>query len=158
MPKDDFNSPFMSGTGENAATSPHALMFERLVGDMQSTLDEEVWFDDADWPDGFDWHDNADAVWEGLAEDARMLAKFPSSVAGDRLLARSAGLILRAIRAETVADLEQILIRFSMLLNENSVEHVHFLLHEATACIEEMASRAQGDDPDGPDLDPLCAG
>lgn len=158
MPKDDFNSPYLPGTGANAAKSPHALMFDRLVSDMQSTLEEEIWFDDADWPDGFDWHSETDAVWEGLAEDAHMIARFPPNVAGDRLLARSAGLVLRAIRAETLADLEQILIRFSVFKREDFAEHVHFLLQEAIACIEEMAVRAQNNDPDGPNFDPFSAG
>lgn len=157
MPKDDFNSPFTPRTDANAFASPHALMFERLVSDMQSTLEEEIWFDDSDWPDGFNWHNEADAVWEGLAEDARMLARFPATAAADRLLTRSAGLVLRAIRAETLDDLENVLIRFSMLKREDFAEHVHFLLQEAIACIEEMAVRAQNHDPDGPDLDLFCA-
>ena len=73
MPKDYFNDPIERATGESLKASPQSLMFERLVSNLQSTLDEEVFFDDSDWAGGFDWSNEADAVWEGLAEDATML-------------------------------------------------------------------------------------
>ncbi|KZZ23411.1 hypothetical protein A3753_19465 [Sulfitobacter sp. HI0082] len=68
MPKDYFNPPVAAATGQNHKISPQALMFERLISELQSTLEEEVFFDDSDWPDGFDWMGEAEAVWEGLAE------------------------------------------------------------------------------------------
>ncbi len=159
MPKDDFNSPIAPRTGANVSTSPHTLMFERLVSEMQSTLEEEVWFDATDWPGGFDWSNEADAVWEGLAEDAGMLAKFPARTHADRLLCRCAGLVLRAIRARTSADLENVLSRFASCLREQGRGHIHFLMKEAHDCVEQMGILAQTDDPNGPDsgLDPFGA-
>ena len=80
MSKFHINSLLQPATGETCPRSPAVLMFERLVGDMQSTLQEEVWFDASDWPNGFDWHGEVDAFWEGLAEDAFLLAKYPTAV------------------------------------------------------------------------------
>ena len=106
MPKDYFNDPIERATGENFAPSPQSLMFERLVSNLQSTLDEEVFFDDSDWADGFDWDSEAEAVWAGLAEDATLLATFRTRRLDDRLLCRAAGVIHRAIRAGSPAELE----------------------------------------------------
>ena len=52
MLNDYFNDPIDQATGQNFEVSPQSLMFERLVSNMQSTLDEEVFFDDTDWPQG----------------------------------------------------------------------------------------------------------
>ena len=97
MPKDYFNDPIEKETGQSFKASPQALMFERLVSELQATLEEEVFFDDSDWPHGFDWSNEADAVWEGLAEDATLLAKFRTRSPADQVLCRAAGLIYRAI-------------------------------------------------------------
>ena len=91
MLNDYFNDPIDQATGQNFGASPQSLMFERLVSNMQSTLDEEVFFDDTDWPDGFAWGSETDAVWEGLAEDAFLLARFRTRKPADKLLCRAAG-------------------------------------------------------------------
>ncbi|KZZ25512.1 hypothetical protein A3753_30925 [Sulfitobacter sp. HI0082] len=80
MPKDYFNDPIERATGQNSAASPQSLMFERLISNLQSTLDEEVFFDDSDWAGGFDWGNETDAVWEGLAEDATMRMRRPRPI------------------------------------------------------------------------------
>lgn len=148
MSKNYFNGLFEPTTGETSPRSPAVLMFERLVGDMQSTLQEEVWFDDCDWPDGYDWQGDVEAVWEGLAEDASMLAKFPTRDAGGRLLCRGAGLTARAIRAETPLELETVLSQFEVCLQAPASENVQFLLEEAQVCLEQMVDLAQLSDQD----------
>jgi hypothetical protein len=128
-------------------------MFERLVDDMQSTLQEEVWFDDSDWPNGFDWHGEVDAIWEGLAEDAFLLAKFPTGNAGGRLLCRGAGAIHRAIRAGSPAEIDAVLDCLATYMQKPASDHVYFLLKEAQVCLEQMADNARADEPSGPDIE-----
>ncbi len=128
-------------------------MFERLVSDVQSTLQEEVWFDDSDWPNGFDWHNEVDAVWEGLAEDSFLLAKFRTRNAGGRLLCRGAGAIHHAIRAGSPAEIDAALDHLTKCMRKPASDHVHFLLKEAQVCLEQMADTARAEDPNGPDID-----
>ncbi|MGJ8547517.1 MAG: hypothetical protein ACSHWZ_18875 [Sulfitobacter sp.] len=146
MSKHYFNGLFAPATGETSPQSPAALMFERLVGDMQSTLQEEVWFDDSDWPGGFDWQCSVDAVWEGLAEDASLLAKLCTRNTGGRLLCRGAGLIARAIRADTPLELDAVLSRFAVVLQAPAPSNVRFMLEEAQVCLQQMLDLARGND------------
>ncbi|WP_339638981.1 hypothetical protein [uncultured Sulfitobacter sp.] len=145
MPKDYFNDPIERATGENFAPSPQSLMFERLVSNLQSTLDEEVFFDDSDWADGFDWDSEAEAVWAGLAEDATMLATFRTRRPADRLLCRAAGVIHRAIRAGSAAELEAARIKLEKLMQKPAEPRIHFMLEEAGLCLEQMADRAKAE-------------
>jgi|TARA_R110002020_G_scaffold327005_2_gene542636 hypothetical protein len=142
MPKDYFNDPIDQATGQNFAASPQSLMFERLVSNMQSTLDEEVFFDDTDWPEGFDWGNDRDAVWEGLAEDAFMLARFRTRKPADKLLCRAAGVIYRAIRSKSPIELEAAQVKFAQIMQSTASARVYFMLEEAELCLEQMAERA----------------
>ena len=142
MPKDYFNDPIDQATGQNFAASPQSLMFERLVSNMQSTLDEEVFFDDTDWPEGFDWGNDRDAVWEGLAEDAFMLARFRTRKPADKLLCRAAGVIYRAIRSKSPIELEAAQVKFAQIMQSTASVRVYFMLEEAELCLEQMAERA----------------
>ena len=150
MPKDYFNDPIERATGESFAASPQSLMFERLVSNLQSTLDEEAFFDDSDWPGGFDWRSEAEAVWEGLAEDANMLATFRTRRPADRLLCRAAGVIHRAIRSKSPDELEAARIKLAKLMQKPAAPRIHFMLEEAGLCLEQMADRAEaeGYEPD----------
>jgi len=143
MPKDYFNDPIDQATGQNFAASPQSLMFERLVSNMQSTLDEEVFFDDTDWPEGFDWGNDRDAVWEGLAEDAFMLARFRTRKPADKLLCRAAGVIYRAIRSKSPIELEAAQVKFAQIMQSTASARVYFMLEEAELCLEQVAERAE---------------
>jgi hypothetical protein len=145
MPKDYFNDPIERATGQSFAASPQSLMFERLVSNLQSTLDEEVFFDDSDWPGGFDWRSEAEAVWAGLAEDATLLATFRTRRLDDRLLCRAAGVIHRAIRAGSPAELEAARIKLAKLMQKPAEPRIHFMLEEAELCLVQMADRADAD-------------
>ena len=147
MPKDYFNDTIDQATGQNFAASPQSLMFEHLVSNMQSTLDEEVFFDDTDWPDGFDWHCETDNVWEGLAEDALMLATFRTGKPADKLLCRAAGVIHRAIRSRSPIELEAAQIKLAQIMQSAAPARVYFMLEEAELCLEQMAERAEADEP-----------
>ncbi|KAJ29156.1 hypothetical protein [Sulfitobacter pontiacus] len=151
MLNDYFNDPIDQATGQNSGASPQSLMFERLVSNMQSTLDEEVFFDDSDWPEGFDWCNDRDAVWEGLAEDAFMLARFRTRKPADKLLCRAAGLIHRAIRSRSPLELEAAQVKFAQIMQSAAPARVYFMLEEAELCLEQMAERAEADEP-GNDL------
>ncbi len=151
MPKDYFNDPIERATGQNLSASPQSLMFEHLVSNMQSTLDEEVFFDDTDWPDGFDWHCESEAVWEGLAEDAFLLARFRTRKPADKLLCRAAGVIHRAIRSRSMVELETAQVKLAKIMQSAAPARVYFMLEEAELCLEQMAERAKADDP-GNDL------
>ena len=153
MSKFHINSLLQPTTGETCPRSPAVLMFERLVGDMHSTLQEKVWFDPSDWPNGFDWHGEVDAIWEGLAEDAFLLAKYPTRNAGGRLLCRGAGVIHRAIRAGSPAEIDAALNRLLAYMRKPASDHVHFLLKEAQVCLEQMADTARAEEANGPDID-----
>jgi len=153
MSKFHINSLLQPATGETCPRSPAVLMFERLISDMQSTLQEEVWFDASDWPNGFDWDGGVDAVWECLAEDALLLAKFPTRNAGGRLLCRGASVIHRAIRAGSPAEFDAALGRLMTYMQKPASGHVHFLLKEAQVCLEQMADTARTETPKGPDID-----
>ena len=142
MPKDYFNDPIDQATGQNFAASPQSLMFERLVSNMESTLDEDVFFDDTDWPEGFDWGNDRDAVWEGLAEDAFMLARFRTRKPADKLLCRAAGVIYRAIRSKSPIELEAAQVKFAQIMQSTASARVYFMLEEAELCLEQMAERA----------------
>ena len=146
MPKDYFNDPIEKETGQSFKASPQALMFERLVSELQATLEEEVFFDDSDWPHGFDWSNEADAVWEGLAEDATLLAKFRTRSPADQVLCRAAGLIYRAICAESPIELEAVCRQFAEIMKLPVPAHAHFLLEEAQNCLQQMGDRAETDD------------
>ena len=141
MPKDYFNDPIERATGESFATSPHSLMFERLVSNLQSTLEEEVFFDDSDWPGGFDWRSETDAVWQGLAEDATLLA------------CRAAGVIHRAIGSKSPDELEAARIKLAKLMQKPAAPRIHFMLEEAELCLEQMAERAEAEDQEPPEAD-----
>ncbi|WP_448329765.1 hypothetical protein [Sulfitobacter sp. M13] len=147
MPKDYFNDPIDQATGQNFAVSPQSLMFERLVSNMQSTLDEEVFFDDTDWPDGFDWHCESHTVWEGLAEDATMLATFRTRKPADKLLCRAAGVIHRAIRSRSLIELEAAQVKLAQIMQSAASARIYFMLEEAELCLEQMAERAEADEP-----------
>ena len=151
MLNDYFNDPIDQATGQNYGASPQSIMFERLVSNMQSTLDEEVFFDDSDWPEGFDWGNDRDAVWEGLAEDAFMLARFRTRMPADKLLRRAAGLIHRAIRSKSPLELEAAQVKFAQIMQSTASARVYFMLEEAEPCLEQMAERAEADEP-GNDL------
>ncbi|UWR35253.1 hypothetical protein K3759_17480 (plasmid) [Sulfitobacter sp. W027] len=153
MPKDYFNDPIERATGESFATSPHSLMFERLVSNLQSTLDEEVFFDDSDWPEGFDWRSEAEAVWAGLAEDATLLATFRTCRPDDRLLCRAAGVIHRAIRAGSPAELEAARIKLAKIMQKPAEPRIHFMLEEAGLSLEQMADRAEVEGQEPPEAD-----
>ena len=153
MPKDYFNDPIERATGESFATSPHSLMFERLVSNLQSTLDEEVFFDDSDWPEGFDWRSEAEAVWAGLAEDATLLATFRTRRPDDRLLCRAAGVIHRAIRAASPAELEAARIKLAKIMQKPAEPRIHFMLEEAGLSLEQMADRAEVEGQEPPEAD-----
>jgi len=153
MSKFHINSLLQPTTGETCPRSLAVLMFERLVGDMQSTLQEEVWFDDSDWPNSFDWHGEVDAIWDELAEDAFLLAKFPTRNAGGRLLCRGAGAIHRAIRAGSPAEIDAALDRLATYMQKPASNHVNFLLKEAQVCLEQMADTALAEEANGPDID-----
>ncbi|WP_340245988.1 hypothetical protein [Sulfitobacter pontiacus] len=142
MPKDYFNDAIERVTGQNFSASPQSLMFEHLVSNMQSTLDEEVFFDDTDWPDGFDWQCETDNVWEGLAEDAIMLARFRTRMPADKLLCRAAGVIHRAIRSKSPIELEAAQVKFAQIMQSTASARVYFMLEEAELCLEQMAERA----------------
>lgn len=154
MPKDYFNTPVAAATGQNHKISPQALMFERLIGELQSTLEEEVFFDDTDWPDGFDWMGEAEAVWEGLAEEANLIAKFRTRRSADRLLCRAAGVIHRAIRAGSPLELDAARERLAVFADAFAPANVRFLLEEAQACLDQMAERAAADEQNPPAADP----
>ena len=156
MPKDYFNDPIERATGQSFAASPQSLMFERLVSNLQSTLDEEVFFDDSDWADGFDWRSEAEAVWAGLAEDATLLATFRTRRPDDRLLCRAAGVIHRAIRAGSPAELEAARIKLTKIMQKPAEPRIHFMLEEAGLSLEQMADRAEveGREPPETDLGP----
>ncbi|WP_340245615.1 hypothetical protein [Sulfitobacter pontiacus] len=143
MPKDYFNDPIDQATGQNFAASPQSLMFERLVSNMQSTLDEEVFFDDTDWPDGFAWGSETDAVWEGLAEDAKMLATFRTRKPADKLLCRAAGVVHRAIRSKSLFELEAAQVKLAQIMQSTVSARVYFMLEEAELCLEQMVDRAE---------------
>ena len=148
MLNDYFNDPIDQATGQNFGASPQSLMFERLVSNMQSTLDEEVFFDDTDWPDGFDWGSETDAVWEGLAEDAFMLARFRTRKPADKLLCRAAGVIHRAIRSRSPIELEAAQVKLAKIMQSASPARVYFMLEEAELCLEQMADRAEAGNPE----------
>lgn len=145
MLNDYFNDPIDQATGQNFAASPQSLMFERLVSNMQSTLDEEVFFDDTDWPDGFAWGSETVAVWEGLAEDAFMLARFRTRKPADKLLCRAAGVIHRAIRSRSMVELEAAQVKLAQIMQSAAPARVYFMLEEAELCLEQMAERAKAD-------------
>ena len=147
MPKDYFNDTIDQATGQNFAASPQSLMFEHLVSNMQSTLDEEVFFDDTDWPDGFDWQCETDNVWEGLAKDAIMLARFRTRKPADKLLCRAAGVIHRAIRSKSPLELEAAQVKLAQIMQSAAPARVYFMLEEAELCLEQMLERAKADDP-----------
>ena len=151
MLNDYFNDPIDQATGQNSGASPQSLMFERLVSNMQSTLDEEVFFDDTEWPDGFAWGSETDAVWEGLAEDAKLLATFRTRKPADKLLCRAAGVIYRAIRSKSPIELEAAQVKFAQIMQSTASARVYFMLEEAELCLEQMAERAEADEP-GSDL------
>ena len=151
MLNDYFNDPIDQATGQNSGASPQSLMFERLVSNMQSTLDEEVFFDDTDWPDGFAWGSETDAVWKGLAEDAKLLATFRTRKPADKLLCRAAGVIHRAIRSKSPLELEAAQVKFAQIMQSTASARVYFMLEEAELCLEQMAERAEADEP-GSDL------
>lgn len=151
MLNDYFNDPIDQATGQNSGASPQSLMFERLVSNMQSTLDEEVFFDDTDWPDGFAWGSETDAVWEGLAEDAKMLATFRTRKPADKLLCRAAGVVHRGIRSKSLFELEAAQVKLAQIMQSTASARVYFMLKEAELCLEQMAERAEADEP-GSDL------
>ena len=151
MLNDYFNDPIDQATGQNFGASPQSLMFERLVSNMQSTLDEEVFFDDTDWPDGFAWGSETDAVWEGLAEDAKLLATFRTRKPADKLLCRAAGVIHRAIRSKSPLELEAAQVKLAQIMQSAAPARVYFMLEEAELSLEQMAERAEADEP-GSDL------
>ncbi|WP_353628437.1 hypothetical protein ABM428_15770 (plasmid) [Sulfitobacter sp. TCYB15] len=151
MLNDYFNDPIDQATGQNFGVSPQSLMFERLVSNMQSTLDEEVFFDDTDWPDGFAWGSETDAVWEGLAEDAKLLATFRTRKPADKLLCRAAGVIHRAIRSKSPLELEAAQVKLAQIMQSAAPARVYFMLEEAELSLEQMAERAEADEP-GSDL------
>jgi len=151
MLNDYFNDPIDQATGQNSGASPQSLMFERLVSNMQSTLDEEVFFDDTDWPDGFAWGSETDAVWEGLAEDAKLLATFRTRKPADKLLCRAAGVIHRAIRSKSPLELEAAQVKLAQIMQSAAPARVYFMLEEAELSLEQMADRAEADEP-GSDL------
>jgi len=138
-----FNDPIDQATGQNFAASPQSLMFARLVSNMQSTLDEEVFFDDTDWPDGFACGSETDAVWDGLAEDATMLATFRTRKPADKLLCLAAGVIHRAIRSKSPLELEAAQVKFAQIMQSAAPARVYFMLEEAELCLEQMADRAE---------------
>jgi hypothetical protein len=151
MLNDYFNDPIDEATGQNFSASPQSLMFEHLVSNMQSTLDEEVFFDDSDWTEGFDWGNDKDAVWEGLAEDAFMLARFRTRKPADKLLCRAAGVIHRAIRSKSMVELEAAQVKLAKIMQSAAPARVYFMLEEAELCLEQMAERSEADEP-GNDL------
>ena len=153
MPKDYFNDPIERATGETSKASPHSLMFERLVSNLQSTLEEEVFFDDSDWPGGFDWRSETDAVWQGLAEDATLLATFRTRRPADRLLCRAAGVIHRAIGSKSPDELEAARIKLAKLMQKPAAPRIHFMLEEAELCLEQMTKRAEAEDQEPPEAD-----
>ncbi|WP_435988268.1 hypothetical protein [Sulfitobacter sp. SH24] len=153
MPKDYFNDHIERATGETSKASPQSLMFERLISNLQSTLEEEVFFDDSDWPSGFDWHHEADAVWEGLAEEATLLATFRTRRPTDRLLCRAAGVIRRAIWASSPMELKAARINLAKLMQNPAAPGVYFMLEEAELCLEQMAERAEAEDQEPPEAD-----
>ena len=153
MPKDYFNDPAAQTTGRIFPASPQALMFERLVSEMQSTLDEDVFFDDSDWPHGFDWANEAEAVWDGLAEDATLLAKFHTRSPADQMLCRAAGLIYRAIRAGSPHELDAVRVKLAEIMNLPAPANVHFLLEQAELSFEQMADRAKAGELEPPETD-----
>jgi len=153
MPKDYFNPSVAAATGQNHKISPQALMFERLISDVQSTFEEEVFFADSDWPNGFDWMCEAEAVWEDLSEEANLIAKFRTRRPADRLLCRAAGVIHRAIRAGSPIELDAARQRLAELADAFPPANVHFLLEKAQACLDQMAERAVADDRKQPEAD-----
>lgn len=142
------------GEGRSSHSSPTVLMFEQFVCNLRATVEEEIWFDDSDWPDGFDWRVNAGAVWEGLAEDAAQLSTFPPRNHSARLLCRGAGLIARALRAETLEEMAFLLKQFEALIGLPASVDVKELMQRALAHLEDVLALKQQNGPDGGETGP----
>jgi|GEM_PF-1151043 len=119
--------------------------FADIVSNLYSSLEEEVWFDDTDYDPAFDWTEDADAVWHAIAEDADDLASLAPQDAGDLALHRMSRLVARAIRSTSLIELNHVLSRSAICLDEAKRLHspeIHYLLADAHECLDRMACLA----------------
>ncbi|WP_281966966.1 hypothetical protein [Roseovarius nanhaiticus] len=119
--------------------------FADIVCNLQSSLDEEVWFDDSDWDPAFNWGEDADAVWQAIAEDADELTALRPRNANDLAQQRMSGLIARAIRSQSLVEIDDVLARSAWCLDAAKrlcTPEVHYLLAEAHECLDRMVCLA----------------
>lgn len=119
--------------------------FADIVCNLQSSLEEEVWFDDSDFDPAFDWAEDADAVWQAIAEDADELTALRPRNANDLAQHRMSRLVARAIRSQSLFELDDVLARSAWGLD--TAKHlcspeVHYLLADAHECLDRMVCLA----------------
>lgn len=127
------------------AISVFEPLFADIVSNLQSSLEEEVWFDDSDFDPAFDWTENADAVWHAIAEDADELTALRPQYVSDLPLRRMSGLIADAIRSQSLFELDDILARSARCLDvarHLRSSDVRFLLADAHECLDRMTCLA----------------
>ena len=127
------------------STSFFEPRFVDIVANLQSSLEEEVWFDDTDYDPAFDWTADADAVWHALAEDADDLTAQPPKNSDDLALHRMSRLIARAIRSTSLIELCDVLSRSALCLDHAKrlrSSEIYYLLADAHECLDRMACLA----------------
>ncbi len=133
---------------QEAASKAHSIFeprFADIVSSLHSSLEEEVWFDDSDWDPAFDWTEDADAVWHAIAEDAEELTALPPQNANDLAQHRMSRLIARAIRSQSLFEIDDVLARSARCLDTAKrfcAPEIHYLLADAHECLDRMVCLA----------------
>jgi len=138
-------TPRLALKAASKPTSVFGTRFSDIVSNLYSSLEEEIWFDDTDYDPAFDWAGDADAVWHAIAEDADVLTSLAPRSANDLALHRMSGLVARAIRSESLLELDDVRARSAHCLDQAKhlrSPEIYYLLADAHECLDRMACLA----------------
>lgn len=133
-----------------ASSRPSAFdpLFAQIVFYMRGVLADEVWLDGAECSLEFDWPEEAEATWRGITQDAVEVAELYPRTREDLALHRTAGFITRAVRSKSRAEIDHMVDRSAVLVNEVGdfvSPRVNRLLADVHECFIQMADLADED-------------
>lgn len=118
--------------------------FHELLSDFMKTLEDEAWLGEDSWDVACDFQEDVDLAWHAIAEEAAEIEALRSTFR-TLPLQRMAGLIGRAIEAESLEDLADAFARSTRCVQALCPLHSEMcrdLVHEAHEGLNQMVCEA----------------
>lgn len=118
--------------------------FHEMLSDFLNALEDEAWLGKESWDPAFDFHEDIEVSWQAVAEAAAEIEALRPTFR-TLPLQRMAGLILRAVEAESSERLAAVLDRSLRCLDMLGSQHSEMcrdLVHDAHDTLDQMVSAA----------------